>query len=125
MTGAALLLVAACGQGHADIPPGCYYLADGTPLLKIAGATGTILSKGGLKSFEVGPALGGHDIEVTPAFILHNGVITPPAGPVTMIEPVKSLPWGKIRFEKRGGRSVLLIPIEAYGEARLSLGPAC
>lgn len=132
MRGLVLLLISSiplfgCGERQASVPAGCYQFEDGEPFLRITGTTGAFTSGASLKSFQIGPwrHADRHSMLVTPAFVLHEGRNSFPGRPAWMAEPVRSLPWGTIRYERQGNRDVLLLPIEAYGEVKLVRGNKC
>ena len=124
--GTTLLSSCAGKSTPANVPEGCYRFDDGTPFFRIDGRTGTFVGKSGLKSFQVGSWKSqGREVEVTPAFILHDGTESAPPGPAGMAEAVTSLSSGIIRYKQADGKIVLSIPIEAYGWADVRPGKPC
>ena len=126
LVGIALLSGCAGKPTPANIAGGCYRFDDGTPLFRIAGRTGTFVNTSGLKSFDIGSwKSDGREVEVTPAFVLHDGTNSAPAGRDRMAVTVTTLPSGILRYRQVNGHSILSIPIEAYGWADVQLGKAC
>jgi hypothetical protein len=126
VTGMALLSGCAGKLSRANVAAGCYRFDDGTPFFRIAGRTGTFVDKAKLKSFEIGSWKSeGREVEVTPAFILHDGSVSAPAGPARMAEAVTSLSSGVIRYKWADNQIILSIPIEGYGWEDVRLGKPC
>jgi len=114
-------------QIPAHIPAGCYRFSDGQPFFTIQGATGTFVARETLASFKIGNwrGKGRQDFEVTPAFVLHDGTVSAPRGQARMAEVVTSTPSGRLRYERRDGQDVLLVPVEAYGDVELFRADPC
>jgi hypothetical protein len=125
-TGIVLLSGCAGKSTRATVAAGCYRFDDGTPFFRITGRTGTFVEKSNLKSFEIGSWRSeGREVEVTPAFILHDGTDSTPGGPARMAEAVTTLSSGVIRYKQANDRIILSIPIEAYGWEDVRLGKPC
>jgi hypothetical protein len=125
-TGMALLSGCAGKSNPAKVAAGCYRFDDGTPFFRIVGRTGTFIDKSNLKSFEIGSWKSeGREVEVRPAFILHDGSASAPRGPARMAEAVTTLSSGVIRYKGTDDQVILSIPIEAYGWADVRLGEPC
>jgi hypothetical protein len=122
----ALLSGCAGKSTRAAVAAGCYRFDDGTPFFRIVGRTGIFIEKSNLKSFEIGSwRSGGSEVEVTPAFILHDGTGSAPVGPARMAEAVTTLSSGVIRYKQTDDQIILSIPIEAHGWEDVRLGKSC
>jgi len=121
------LLLTGCARSPAHIPAGCYRFSDGQPFITVHGSTGTFVTQGTLASFKIGNWLGKDrkDFDVTPAFVLHDGRVSEPRGPARMADVVTSLPSGGLRYERRDGKDILLVPIEAFGWEELFRTDLC
>jgi hypothetical protein len=121
-------LLSGCGGRSipANVVGGCYRFDDGAPFFRVAGRTGTFVGKSDLKSFEIGSWKSeGHEVQVTPAFILHDGTVSAPPGPARMAEAVTTLSSGVVRYKRANDQIVLSIPAEAYGWETVHLGKPC
>jgi hypothetical protein len=126
IAGAILLCGCAGKSTQSSVPEGCYRFDDGTPFFRIVGHTGFIIDNAGLKSFQVGPwKAQGREVEVTPAFILHDGTTSAPEGPARMAEAVTTLPSGGLGYRRANDQIIFSIPIEAYGWENVRLGKPC
>lgn len=126
IAGIALLSGCAGKSTGANVAAGCYRFNDGTPFFRIVGRTGTFVDKSNLKSFEIGSWKSeGREVEVTPAFVLHDGSVSAPAGPARMAEAVTTVSSGVIRYKQSDDLIILSIPIEAYGWEDVRLGKPC
>jgi len=124
----ALALLSGCARRAtpADIAEGCYRFSDGSPFFRVAGRKAIFVGKSGLKSFKFGAwKPGGREVEVTPAFILHDGTLSAPAGPPRMAEAVTTISTGVVRYSRASGSIVMAIPVEAYGWREVHLGKPC
>ena len=110
----------------ADIAEGCYRFSDGSPFFRVTGRKAIFVGKSDLRSFELGAwKSDGREVAVTPAFILHDGAVSAPAGPARMAEAVTTLSTGIVRYKRVAGSVVLSIPVEAYGWEDVRLGKPC
>jgi hypothetical protein len=107
----------------ANVPEGCYRFDDGTPLFKIVGQQGFVLSNGQVKKFHVG---GWHEfsrqsVEITPAFLLSGRPSGDPRRGNTVAIP--SIAYSTFAFDPE--KTTLQIPVAAWGEDEVKLGRPC
>lgn len=122
----ASILLTGCAQSPAQIPVGCYRFSDGRPFLRIEGSTGTFVYQASVASFKIGNwRRNRQDFVVTPAFVLHDGSASAPAGPDRMADLVTTIPSGKLRYQRRDGQDILVVPLEAFGEVEVFRGGRC
>ncbi len=122
-----VLLSGCAGKSvQANVAEGCYRFDDGIPFFRVAGKTGTFVDESSLKSFEIGPwRSDGREVEVTPAFILHDGTVSAPTGAARMAEAVETRSSGVVRYNRVNDQVMLSIPVEAFGWATVHLGKPC
>ena len=117
------LTLAGCGVLPADVPDGCYRFDDGTPLFKIAGKQGYVLSKGQVKTFRVGGwhELSRKSVEITPAFYLPGSPSSDPRRDNTI-----AIPWiAYSTFAFDPEKHAFEVPVAAWGEEEVKLGRPC
>jgi hypothetical protein len=122
------LALLGCRQNYsAVIPEGCYRFSDGVPFVKVQGGRGIFQSKSELKVIELGAWVGAQKsaVQVRPAFVLHDGTLSPPHGPARMPLEVATLSSGKLGYAHRNNQDTLIIPLEAYGEIEVVRGEQC
>ena len=117
------LCVAGCGVLPADVPDGCYRFDDGTPLFKIAGKQGYVLSKGQVKTFRIGGwhELSRKSVEITPGFYLPGLPSTDPRRGNTITIP--SIAYSTFAFDAE--KNAFNVPVAAWGEEEVKLGRPC
>lgn len=115
--------LAGCGIIPANVPDGCYRFDDGTPLFKVAGNQGYLLSKGAVNHFRIGSwhELARKSVEIRPAFYLPGLPASDPRRGETM--PIPSIPYSRFAFDPQ--RNVFSVPIAAWGEEEVKLGRPC
>jgi hypothetical protein len=117
------LTLAGCGVLPADVPDGCYRFDDGTPLFKIAGKQGYVLSKGQVKTFCIGGwhELSRKSVEITPAFYLPGLPSSDSRRDNTIAIP--SIAYSTFAFDPE--KNAFEVPIAAWGEEEVRLGRPC
>jgi len=117
------LTLAGCGMLPADVPDGCYRFDDGTPLFKIAGKQGYVLSKGQVKTFRIGGwhELSRKSVEITPGFYLPGLPSTDPRRGNTITIP--SIAYSTFAFDAE--KNAFNVPVAAWGEEEVKLGRPC
>ena len=115
--------IAGCGVLPANVPDGCYRFDDGTPLFKVVGKQGYVLSSGQVKTFRIG---GGHEfwrrsVEISPAFYLPGLPPSDPRRGNTMAIP--SIAYSTFDFDPV--QNTFKVPIAAWGEDDVKLGRPC
>jgi len=117
------LCIAGCGLLPANVPDGCYRFDDGTPLFKIAGRQGYVLSNGQVKMFRIG---GWHEfsresVEIRPAFYL-PGLSSGDARRGNTIA-IPSIAYSTFDFDP--AQNTFKVPVAASGEEEVKLGRPC
>ena len=119
-----MLALSACGSNPAAVRQGCYRFDDGTPLFKIVGRRGILLSKEStVKTFEVGSwhEFSRKSVEIRPAFYLPGSPADDRGRGDAM--PIPSIPYSTFAFDPK--RDAFEVPIAASGEEDVRLGPPC
>lgn len=126
VVGAASLSGCSGARVPANVAEGCYRFDDEAPFLRVVGSRGTFVNSSGLNSFDIGAwNPDDRELEVRPAFVLHDGNVSSPAGPTRMAIAVTSRSSGTVRYEQVEGRTILSIPVEAHGWETVHLGRPC
>jgi hypothetical protein len=124
---AALLSVVAltgCGLIPARVRDGCYRFEDGAPLFKITGRQGVVLSKAAaVRTFRVGgwDDLAQKFVQVTPAFYF-PGLPTGDSRRGNTLS-IPSISYSRFAFDPK--RDAFEVPVAAWGEEEVRLGPPC
>ena len=117
------LCLTGCGVLPANVRDGCYRFDDGTPLFKIAGKQGYVLSKGQVKTFRIGGwhELSRKSVEITPGFYLPGLPSTDPRRGNTITIP--SIAYSTFAFDAE--KNAFNVPVAAWGEEEVKLGRPC
>ena len=113
-----------CGLMPAPVRDGCYRFSDGSPLFKVVGKQGFALSaKAGVKTFQIGGwrELSQETVEIRPAFYLPGLPAGHPRRGETM--PIPTIGYSTFAFDPK--RDAFKVPIAAWGEEEVKLGPPC
>ena len=118
-----MLLFAGCGVQPAKVHEGCYRFDDNTPLFKIVGRQGFVLSKAHVKTFRVG---GWHEfshksVEIRPAFHLSGLPAGDPRRGDTL--PIPSIDYSTFAYDPV--RNAFEVPVDTWGEVEVKLGAPC
>ncbi|HEY5712529.1 MAG TPA: hypothetical protein VIT38_11595 [Allosphingosinicella sp.] len=125
------IALAGCGETSRPyaIQQGCYYAEDGTPVLRIRGEEGVILTPPPRRDYPNSQtrlhlarvrALADSDgphLEVTPSFYL-----TDPPGVSALSSSVET---ARFRIIGQRANPTIMVGAETYGEVPITLGPPC
>ena len=114
------LALAGCGVLPAQVHEGCYRFDDNTPLFKIVGKQGFVLSKAHVKTFRIGGwhELSRKSVEIKPAFYLPGLPAGDPRRGDTL--PIPSIAYSTFAYDPV--RNAFKVPVAAWGEEEVKLG---